>query len=162
MVNYANGKVYKLVCTLPGIDDIYVGGTAYPRLSQRMCCHRSEAKATKWNYKLYRFMRQHGIENFKIELLENCPCTSKKELRLREQHFIDLLRPTLNSTNATSNRKEVLRRYNNKPERKARMKRYYQENKHKWDKYKRTRDRKVANVGLISRENDTVHPRALV
>ena len=149
MVNYANGKVYKLVCTLPGIDDIYVGGTAYPRLSQRMCCHRSEAKATKWNYKLYRFMRQHGIENFKIELLENCPCTSKKELRLREQHFIDLLKPTLNDQSATSHRKEVLRRYNNKPERKARMKRYYQENKHRWDKYKRTRDLKVANVGLI-------------
>ena len=134
MVNYANGKVYKLVCTLPGIDDNYVGATC-SKLSKRMGCHRCEAKATKWNFKLYRFMRQHGIENFKIELLENWPCTSKKELGLREQHFIDLLKPTLNDQSATSHRKEVLRRYNNKPERKARMKRYYQENKHKWDKY---------------------------
>ena len=148
MVNYANGKVYKLVCTLPEVHDIYVGATAYPKLSLRMSSHRSEAKATKWNFKLYRFIREHGIGNFEIELIENWPCTSKKELGVREQHWIDELKPALN-TNCGSNRKEVLRRYNNKPERKAHMKRYYQKNKHRWDKYKRTRELKVANVEFI-------------
>ena len=40
MPNYANGKIYKLVCTLPNIDDIYVGGTAKVRLYSRMSSHR--------------------------------------------------------------------------------------------------------------------------
>ena len=118
MVNYANGKIYKIVCTLPDIDDIYVGGTA-TRLSRRMCCHRSEARRTKCNSKVYQFMRKYGVENFKIELLEEYPCKSRKELGKREQHWIDTLKPSLNTANATSHRKDVLKRYNNKPERKA-------------------------------------------
>ena len=127
MVNYANGKIYKLVCTLPDIDDIYVGGTAKPKLSDRMCCHRCEAKASKWNFKLYKFMREHGAENFKIELLEEYPCKSKKELGKREQHWIDTLKPSLNTANATCHRKEVVKRYNSKPSTKA----YYREYRRK-------------------------------
>ena len=147
MVLYTNGKVYKLVCTLPDVHDIYVGATC-SNLWRRESEHRWEANGTRCNSKVYRFMREYGSRNFKIELIENYPCTSKKELGVREQHWIEELKPALN-TYCGSNRKEVLRRYNNKPERKAHMKRYYQKNKHRWDKYKRTRELKVANVELI-------------
>ena len=128
MPNYANAKVYKLVCTLPGVDDIYVGATT-KGLPWRMCSHRCEAKALKCNYRLYKFMRKHGIRNFGIELIETWPCASRKELGVREQHWIDELKPSLNVMPATSHRKEVVKRYNNKPERKAYMRAYYQAHK---------------------------------
>ena len=131
MPNYANSKVYKLVCTLPGVDDIYVGATTYARLQTRLSCHRCEAKALKWNFRLYEFMRKHGIGNFAIELIEPWPCASRKELGVREQHWIDELKPSLNAMPATSHRKEVLRRYNNKPERKAYMRAYHEAQKRK-------------------------------
>ena len=143
MVNYTNGKVYKLVCTLPDVHDIYVGATC-STLWRRESEHRCEANGTRWNFKVYRFMREYGSRNFKIELIENYPCTSKKELGVREQHWIDELKPALN-TYCGSNRKEVLRRYNNKPERKAYMKRYNQ----KYKRDKRTRELKLANVEFI-------------
>ena len=129
MVNYSNGKIYKIVCTLPNIDDIYVGGTAKPKLSDRMCCHIYEAKGSKWNFKLYKFMRLHGIQNFKIELLEEYSCQSRKELGVREQYWMDILKPSLNSMPATSHRKEVCRRYDSKPESKAKARAYRLANK---------------------------------
>ena len=144
MVNYENGKIYKIVCTLPDIDDIYVGATT-KKLSDRMSCHRCEAKGSKWNFKLYKFIRLHGLENFEIELLEEYSCNSKKELGKREQHWMNTLNPSLNSQNATSHRKEVVKRYNNKPETKALMRDYRMNNPDKY-KYKPPTDAQKVKI----------------
>ena len=42
MVNYANGKIYKIECLTTGL--IYVGSTTKERLSQRMVEHRKKYK----------------------------------------------------------------------------------------------------------------------
>ena len=44
-------------------------------------------------------MREHCIINFRIELLEQCPCNNVEELLMREQYWKDKLNPKLNRNN---------------------------------------------------------------
>lgn len=97
------------------------------------------AKGSKWDFKLYKFMREHGVENFTIELLEEFPCQSRKELGKREQHWIDTLQPSLNSIPATSHRKEVVKRYESKPETKAKRRAYELANREHINESRRVR-----------------------
>jgi len=93
MVNYANGKIYKIESILG--DKIYIGSTTKEQLSMRMTSHRSDYK--KWkNGKAkmttsYHLFDEYGVENCKIVLLENCPCESKDQLSAREAHYIKTL-----------------------------------------------------------------------
>ena len=118
MPNYERGKIYKLVCKTEGCDEVYVGGTVL-KLNKRMCTHRFDAKWRK--SKVYKYMRQHGIENFVIELLETYPCGSRKELDVREQFWIDQLQASLNAQSAARH-PDADKIYNDKPENKARTK----------------------------------------
>ena len=76
MVNYENGKIYKIESYLG--DMIYIGSTTKKYLSQRMDTHRSDYK--RWKNGVYNFVtsftifEEYGIENCNIVLLELCPC----------------------------------------------------------------------------------------
>ena len=96
MVNYARGKIYKIINRIN--TDIYIGSTVKKYLSQRMGTHQSCIYTS--NSKLYLSMRSLGFEHFKIVLIENFPCQSKDELRAREQYYIDELKPALNTNKA--------------------------------------------------------------
>ena len=50
----------------------------------------------KQHLPLYKAFREHGIDNFFIELIEKCPCNDKDELRKTEGEYIQTLKPTLN------------------------------------------------------------------
>jgi len=93
MVNYANGKVYKIESSLG--DKIYIGSTTKSQLSQRMTAHRDSYKrwkAGKCNMlTAYHLFDEYGVENCKIVLLEDCPCESKDQLSAREAHYIRTL-----------------------------------------------------------------------
>jgi hypothetical protein len=82
--NYALGKIYRLV---HGAITVYIGSSVMP-LNKRMICHRSKARTGK-TYEIYEYMRGIGIENVRIVLIENWPCTCKQELEQREQYWID-------------------------------------------------------------------------
>ena len=84
---YENAKIYLIRNSFD--DDIYVGSTTQS-LSQRMEKHRSDAKSLgrKSNIKLYQKMKELGLENFYIELLEKCPCNDIEELRAKEGEWI--------------------------------------------------------------------------
>ena len=90
MVNYGNGKVYKIESHLG--DNVYYGSTTKKYLSQRMDKHRGEYKRWlegKCNLIMsYKMFELYGIENCKIILIENCSCESKDELRSREAYYI--------------------------------------------------------------------------
>ena len=86
MPNYNNGKIYKIVNSID--DMIYIGSTTC-RLCSRMNVHRVFAK-NNHNANLYRYMRELGITNFTIVLIENYPCSSKEHLLRRERHVFDL------------------------------------------------------------------------
>ena len=91
MVNYQQGKIYKLVDNTNG--NIYIGSTCQNTLAKRLSDHVS-------NYKCYLNGKQHYITsyrilengNYDIVLLESCPCETKDELYARERHYIESLK----------------------------------------------------------------------
>ena len=70
MVNYENGKIYKIESYLG--DKIYIGSTSKQYLSQRMDTHRSNYK--KWkkgkasSITSFQIFEKYGIENCSIVL----------------------------------------------------------------------------------------------
>ena len=90
MVNYNNGKIYKLECLTTGL--IYVGSTTKQYLSQRMVQHKSEYMSYKDGKRGYitSFKIIEG-DNYDIQLLESVNCNTKDELLAREGHYIKTL-----------------------------------------------------------------------
>ncbi len=102
MVNYQNGKIYKLCNNVD--DEIYVGSTCNP-LRIRKGQHKSQAK-TQLNREVYKHLNEVGWENVEIILIENHACESKDELHKRERYWIDTLKPSLNKVIPTRTQKE--------------------------------------------------------
>jgi hypothetical protein len=92
---YNTAKIYKLVNSVD--DRIYVGSTCLI-LSKRFHMHKSRARNKPGP--VHHQLNAIGWDNVRIILIENVTCTSKEELLQREQHFIDLLKPSLNSYSA--------------------------------------------------------------
>ena len=76
-----NAKVYKVINDLN--DKIYIGSSTNALLSSRMNLHRMACKniSGRRNSKLYNYMRELGIEHFKIETIERVKCETKQQLR---------------------------------------------------------------------------------
>ena len=88
MVNYKNGKIYKIVnITSNDPADCYVGSTCNS-LSKRMAdVMRIYKTAKPESFKpgsLYDMMRQLGPDNFRIELIQDYPCEISEQLKYRE------------------------------------------------------------------------------
>ena len=115
MPDFGCGKIYKIVSDEEGVDEIYVGSTTRRRLCDRMSVHRHDARRGSTS-KVYVYMREHGVATFRIVLVEDYPCESRKELNMREDHWRELLGATLNSNRAhnpeRSRRTMVWRRAN--------------------------------------------------
>ena len=88
---YRNGKVYKLVNCVD--DKIYIGSTC-ARLSKRFYDHKHTAK-NRPTY-VHKHLNSIGWENVRIILIENVIAETKDQLLIREQHYIDELKPELN------------------------------------------------------------------
>ena len=86
---HANGKIYRI--TDNAYTKCYVGSTIQP-LSSRMGGHRREYK----RYLLGTFnlitsfllFQEFGIENCKIELIEEYPCENLEQLLQKEGEYI--------------------------------------------------------------------------
>jgi len=85
-MEYKNGRIYKILNYID--DDIYVGSTCQP-LSKRIAKHRTDRNNnTKAHRALYTKMRELGVDKFYIELIEECPCDNKEQLRAKEGEYI--------------------------------------------------------------------------
>ena len=80
-MNYQNGKIYKLSTSHTNL--IYIGSTIQT-LNDRVRLHRCK-KSNNTNSGLIT-----KYNDFQIELIENYPCNSKKELLKREAYYIRL------------------------------------------------------------------------
>lgn len=84
-------QIYRLFsesCT-----SFYVGSTSKD-LKWRLSKHRNKSHEAP-NRKIYNtILKNGGFDAWKIECLEECDMASRN---LREQHFIDTLRPDMNS-----------------------------------------------------------------
>ena len=90
MVNYNNGKIYKIECLTTGL--IYVGSTTKPYLKQRLGKHIDTYKQyLKGNYNYTRSFDILKNDNYRIELLEEVNCETKDQLHIREGHYIRTL-----------------------------------------------------------------------
>jgi hypothetical protein len=79
MVNYNEGKIYKIVNDVN--DIIYIGSTT-AKLAKRMTYYRTITNPKDKSF--YNAMKEIGTEHFKIILVKNFPCNSKAELAAEE------------------------------------------------------------------------------
>jgi hypothetical protein len=86
-VDYANGKIYKIVCNITG--DVYYGSTTQA-LSRRIGKHRSEyktwLKCGRGNVTSYKIIARGDYD---ICLVEKVICESKEELHQKERSWIE-------------------------------------------------------------------------
>jgi hypothetical protein len=83
MPDYANGKIYKIVCNITG--DQYIGGTTQ-KLSQRLTQHVSSSKKTCRPCKSRDIIL---MGDYQIVLIENYSCNNKEELERKEREHIE-------------------------------------------------------------------------
>mgnify|MGYP005988885299 CR=1 FL=1 len=89
--DYSKGKIYFILSNNPDITVKYVGSTIQT-LAQRMNGHRAGYK--RWLEKkenpcaIFHEFKEHGIEQFHIELIEDYPCEREEQLLARENFFI--------------------------------------------------------------------------
>ena len=79
MPDYSKAKIYRVFCE----EDEYIGSTIRP-LSERMYSHRQSFKQGNKSITSYIIFETHGIENVKIELIEEYPCDNREQLLKRE------------------------------------------------------------------------------
>jgi len=77
MSNYNNGKIYKIVCLITG--EVYYGSTV-STLSSRLAKHKYDRSC------MCRQILCRG--SFRIELIKDFPCNSKRELEKEEGVYI--------------------------------------------------------------------------
>ena len=122
MPDYSKGKIYKIVSDDPNITEVYIGSTTMP-LYNRWSKHKSDFTAGVFVSSALLF-EKYGFEPFKIELIENYPCTCEKELKMREQYYID----TVNCVN-------VSKSYRTEEQKIEYYKQYSEDNKDKLTEY---------------------------
>lgn len=132
---YQNGKIYKL----QSIEGYYYIGSTTKTLQERFSSHKYciENDIDYRNSKNYRYFKSIPIDEIDIELIEDYPCSSKKELREREDHYIILSLSdkyclnTFRAFQTDEEKKEYYRLYYALHKDKAQeyMKKYYEEHK---------------------------------
>jgi len=107
--NYNQARIYKITCNLPTINEIYIGSTAdYEQrcINHWSACHN--VNHPNYRFKVYNYIRNNGgFGNFTIDVIEHYPCANKTEMRIREQHYINALKPTLNERRAYQSEEDL-------------------------------------------------------
>jgi hypothetical protein len=86
MVNYQNGKIYKITGTNnEGVKLIYIGST-----TQKLCVRLAGHVRNFKNGENKSSSQVIMCNNYEITLIELCPCKSKEELLMRERYYYDM------------------------------------------------------------------------
>jgi gas vesicle protein len=132
---YNNGKIYKIVAY--ETNDVYIGSTIRS-LKTRYSAHKSSFKYwinTKKHYcSSAKMFERHGLDNCKIELIENCVCNNKNELEGREAYFIEEYDDSCVNSNKPC-RTKAQYYVDNKDKIKEHRRQYYVDNKDKFVQY---------------------------
>jgi hypothetical protein len=142
-IDYSRTQIYKWVCNDSSILCEYVGHTT--NWDKRKASHKercNDETGEKYHLKLYETMRANGgFNNWKMILIEDYPCTGKREAEKREQYHIDLLVEKINTIRAfqtEDQKKEIWRKSheNNKEKRNQQSLQYYIQYKKENQKHK--------------------------
>ena len=97
-VDYSKTVIYKIVCNVLIVNDLYVGSTSNFR--NRKWNHKSicnNEKGKKYNFKVYQTIRANGgWNNYSMIEIEKYPCKDGNESRARERYWYEELKATLN------------------------------------------------------------------
>ena len=123
MTERLNYIIYKITNSCD--DMVYIGSTRL-KLRDRFNCHKNEAK--KGNKKIHKYMREKGIENFKIEIIKEIIVPKSKIAKIQEQIYLWEIPPEkrLNDMRAYTHNSEKTR--DNDKKKKTRMN-YYNKKK---------------------------------
>ena len=114
------GYIYKLESSFED-PSIYVGSTV--DLTRRKNCHKNRCNDSKYNCKLYQYIRDYGgFNNWFMFTIEEFEYETKEQLRDREQYWIKELKANLNSQDAVQD-KEYHKKYNEENKEKINEKR---------------------------------------
>jgi hypothetical protein len=157
MVNYNNGKIYKIEAINGDEGDIYIGSTTKKHLSQRLSAHKYTYKQWKMGKygetSCFKLFDKYGIDNCRILLIKMFSCTNNDELTAEEG---SLIRSTLciNKRIPCRLQKEQKLIYNsiNKDKIKDNKAKYYIENKEKISE--KGKIKFTCECGTISRSSD--------
>ena len=127
MVNYQNGKIYKIINSTN--DKCYIGSTTQ-KLCVRMAKHRHDYKIGKSCSSKMLFSEDY--DNCKIILIENYPCDNKEQLHKQERCWVEKY-DCVNKNIPSRTLKEY-------------QKEYYQENKVKLNNIMKTTKIKSNNI----------------
>lgn len=156
MVNYKDGKIYKIVDNTNG--NIYIGSTSEPRLCRRLQKHKSSYKCYLNPNVKQGYMRSFDIiknNDYNIFLIENYPCDSKDELHSREQYYIDKLE-CINKANAYGINEENIKRLSKKHSkiRDRTTEQYKKSHKKANDKYRKSEKYKIMIKNLLIKNKE--------
>jgi hypothetical protein len=110
------GTVYKIYCRDSSIRECYIGSTK--DIKNRIAMHHRiihDENNKQYDSKLYNFIRENGgFGNWIIEEMESFAFNDIKELREKEQEYINVLKPALNSGTAHKETRNKVYEYNEK------------------------------------------------
>lgn len=97
MPDYNKGKIYKIVNIASNDEhDCYVGSTCN-NITDRFSGHKSQWKRKDYDgMRIYEEFDKHGVDNFRIVLVEEYPCENKNQLIAREEHHRLIIKPNYN------------------------------------------------------------------
>ena len=162
MVNYLNGKIYKLVT--PYSSKVYVGSTTstlYKRLGEHKCHYKEwilnpEKYAYRTSFDIYDF----DEDCVKIVLLEECPCDNRDQLCKREYEYITTLDCVNKMITGRTNKQRYAENYNGLKD-KVRIrgiqyrKDNYEFNKQQKLKYRNANKEKISEHDRLYRQNNS-------
>lgn len=102
MPNYSKGKIY-IIESLLDEEEMYVGSTT-TSLKTRIMNHQR----TNTRNKLHEYFDTIGWNYAQISLIEDYPCSSKKDLLKKERDWYNEINPTLNERRPYRFRDEFL------------------------------------------------------
>lgn len=141
MVNYDNGKIYKIVCNTTG--KVYIGSTTKKYLSQRLAKHKADYK--RYLNGLEGYITSYEIlknGNYDMILIESFPCNSKDELFSRERYYTN----TIDCVNKVKNQ-GIVKELGKKEYKKQTDKKYRENNQEKIKKmYKEYRQKNLETI----------------
>jgi hypothetical protein len=105
-MDYSKTVIYHFVCEDTNIKCSYVGSTTnfIKRKSNHKvsCCNENHKD---YNFRLYQAIRSNGgWNNWNMKPLEEYPCENQTQQLIREQYWIEQLKPELNCKKAFFNR----------------------------------------------------------
>jgi len=97
-MDYSKTVIYHFVCQDEMIKCSYVGSTT--NFSKRKGQHKADCTneiGKHYHYKVYQTIRENGgWSNWEMKPLEEFPCENKTQQMIREQYWIDQLKPEMN------------------------------------------------------------------